>query len=131
MNIVMLQQTIQTKYHYQVHLHHTEIIIIALDTILDPHNHRDSHRFNRLRSHSHSHRYRSHSQSNSKRSHSRSYHGHPHRSTSYHRHSNTYSHRWDTPHRRSSLDRSSSAHSRDCSRSKAHTWHKNYPYGIF
>ena len=33
----MLQQTAQTKYHHQVHLHNTEIIILAWDTILDPH----------------------------------------------------------------------------------------------
>ena len=37
MNKVMLQQTIQTKCHHQVHLHDTEIIILAWDTILDPH----------------------------------------------------------------------------------------------
>ena len=80
------------------------------------HNHRDRHRFNRSRSHSSSHRYRCHSWSNSQRSHSRSYHRCPHRSTSHHRHSNTYPLQWDTPHRRSSLHRSSSAHSRDCSR---------------
>ena len=37
MNTVMLQQTVQTKYHHQVHLHNTEIIILARDTILDSH----------------------------------------------------------------------------------------------
>ena len=36
MNMVMLQQTVQTKYHHQVHLHDTEIIILAHNTILDP-----------------------------------------------------------------------------------------------
>ena len=35
--MVMLQQTIQTKYHHQVHLHDTEDIILAQDTVLDPH----------------------------------------------------------------------------------------------
>ena len=35
--MVMLQQTVQTKYHHQVHLHNTETIILAQDTILDPH----------------------------------------------------------------------------------------------
>ena len=33
----MLQQTIQTKYNHQVHLHNTENIILARETILDPH----------------------------------------------------------------------------------------------
>ena len=33
----MSQQTVQTKYHHQVHLPNTEIIILAHDTILDPH----------------------------------------------------------------------------------------------
>ena len=88
------------------------------------HNHRDRHRFNRSRSHSHSHRYRSHSQSNSLRSHSRSYHRCPYRSTSCHRHSNTYHHQWDTPCRRSSLHRSSSAHSRYHRRSRPHNSHR-------
>ena len=37
MNTAMSQQTAQTKYHHQVHLHETEIIILAQDTILDPH----------------------------------------------------------------------------------------------
>ena len=37
MNVVMLQQTAQTKYLHQVHLHDTENIILAQDTILDPH----------------------------------------------------------------------------------------------
>ena len=37
MNMAMLLQTAQTKYHHQVHLHDTEIIILAWDTILDPH----------------------------------------------------------------------------------------------
>ena len=32
----MLPQTVQTKYHHQVHLHDTDIIILAQDTILDP-----------------------------------------------------------------------------------------------
>ena len=33
----MLPQTAQTKYNHQVHLHDTEIIILAWDTVLDPH----------------------------------------------------------------------------------------------
>ena len=37
MNMVKSQQTVQTKYHHQVHLHNTENIILAQDTILDPH----------------------------------------------------------------------------------------------
>ena len=37
MNTVMLQQTVQTKYLHQVHLHDTENIILTQDTILDPH----------------------------------------------------------------------------------------------
>ena len=37
MNMPMLPQTAQTKYHHQVHLHDTEIIILAWDTVLDPH----------------------------------------------------------------------------------------------
>ena len=36
MNMVMLQQTVQTKYHHQIHLHETENIILAQDTVLDP-----------------------------------------------------------------------------------------------
>ena len=35
--MAMLLQISQTKYHHQVHLHGTEIIIQAQDTILDPH----------------------------------------------------------------------------------------------
>ena len=35
--MAMLPQTAQTKYHHQVHLHDTEIIILAQDTIIDPH----------------------------------------------------------------------------------------------
>ena len=88
------------------------------------HNQRDKHKFNRSRSHSCSHRYRSHSQSNSQRSCSRSSPRCPHRSTSPHRQSNAYHHGQDTPHRRYSLHRSSSMHTRDCSRSKPHTLHK-------
>ena len=88
------------------------------------HNHRDRHRFNRSRSDSCNHRYRSHSQSNSQRSCSRSYHRCPHRSTSCHRHSNTYHDQWDRPHRRFSLHRSSFTHFRDCSRSRPHNLHR-------
>ena len=36
MNMVMLQQTAQTKHHHQAHLHATESIILAQDTKLDP-----------------------------------------------------------------------------------------------
>ena len=36
-NTVMLPQTVQTEYHHQVLLHDTEIIILAGDTVLDPH----------------------------------------------------------------------------------------------
>ena len=35
--MVRLPQTVQAKYHHQVHLHDTEIIILAQDTVLDPH----------------------------------------------------------------------------------------------
>ena len=35
--MAMSPQTAQTKYHHQVHLHDTEIIILAQDTVLDPH----------------------------------------------------------------------------------------------
>ena len=35
--MVMLQHTVQTKYDHQVHLHDTENIILARDTVLDPH----------------------------------------------------------------------------------------------
>ena len=37
MNMAMLPQIAQTKYHHQVPLHNTEIIILAWDTILDLH----------------------------------------------------------------------------------------------
>ena len=37
MNTATSPQTAQTKYHHQVHLHNTEIIILAQDTVLDPH----------------------------------------------------------------------------------------------
>ena len=37
MNTAMSPQTAQTKFHHQEHLHNTEIIILAWDTILDPH----------------------------------------------------------------------------------------------
>ena len=63
--------------------------------------------------------------SNSQRSNSSSYHRCTHRSTLCHRHSSTYHHQRDTPHRRSSSHRSFSTHSRDCSRSRPHTSHKN------
>ena len=86
------------------------------------HHHRDRHRYNRSRFQSHSHIYQSHSHNNSHRSHSRSYHRHPHRSTSHHCHSSTYHYCCNTPHRRS--HRSSSTHSRDCSRSRTHTSYK-------
>ena len=36
MNTVMLQQTVQTKYQHQAHLHDWESIILAWDTGLDP-----------------------------------------------------------------------------------------------
>ena len=88
------------------------------------HHHRDRHRFSRSRSHSHTHRYRSHSQNTSHRSHSRSYHRYPNRSTSHHQYSNTYHYQCNTPHRRSSLHRSSSVHSRDHSRSRPCTSYK-------
>ena len=88
------------------------------------HHHRDRHMFSRSRSHSHTHRYRSHSQNNPQRSHSRSHHRYPYRSTSHHRYSSTYCYQQDTPHRRSSSQRSSSAHSRDCGRSRPCTSHK-------
>ena len=88
------------------------------------HCHRDRCRYNRSRSQSHSHRYQSHSCNNSHRSHSRSYHRCPHRSTSHHCHSSTYHYCCDTPHRRSSSCRSSSTHSRDCSRPRTCTPYK-------
>ena len=37
MNTAMSLQIAQAKYHHQIHLHDTEIIILAQDTILDPH----------------------------------------------------------------------------------------------
>ena len=36
MNMVMQQQTAQTRYHHQAHLHTMEDIILAQDTGLDP-----------------------------------------------------------------------------------------------
>ena len=87
------------------------------------HNHRDRHRFRRSRSCSCTCRYRSHSQNNSQRSHSRSYHRCPQRSTSHHRYPNIYCYQWDTPHI-SSLHRSSSTHSKDCSRYRPCNSHK-------
>ena len=118
----MLLQIAQTKYHHQVPLHYTEIIIPARDTVLNLHL--TIATGTDIGSHSQNHRYRSHSQSNSQRSHSRSYHRCSDRSTSGHRHSNTYCHQWDTPHRRSSLHRSSSTHSRDHSRSRPYNLHR-------
>ena len=35
--MAMSPQIAQIKFHHQVHLHDTEIIILAQDTILDPH----------------------------------------------------------------------------------------------
>ena len=37
MNMAMSQQTVETKYHHQVHLQGTEIPILAQDTITDLH----------------------------------------------------------------------------------------------
>ena len=85
---------------------------------------RDRHMYNRSRSQSHSCRYQSHSCNNLHRSHSRSYHRCPHRSTSHHCHTSSYYYCHNTPHRRSSSHRSSSTHSRDCSRSRTHASHK-------
>ena len=88
------------------------------------HCHQDRYRHSRSRSQSHPHRYQSHSHHNSLRGHSRSHHRCHHRSTSWHCHSSTYHYHCDTPHRRSSSCRSSSTHSRDCSRSRSHTAYK-------
>ena len=37
MNMAMLLQTAQTKYHHETLLYDTEIIILAQDTVLDLH----------------------------------------------------------------------------------------------
>ena len=85
------------------------------------HCHCHRHRHSRSTSQSHSHRYQSHNHNNSHRSHSRSHHRCHHRSTLWHCHSSTYHYCHDTPHWRSASHRSSSTHSRDCSRSRSHT----------
>ena len=84
------------------------------------HHHEDRHRCR-----SHPHRYHSKSHHNSYRGCSRSHHKENrwhHRSSSWHPHPTTYTHRshCNTPHHISSMHRSSSAHSRDCSR--LHSW---------
>ena len=88
------------------------------------HHHWDRHRHSRSRLQSHSLRYQSHNCNNSHRSHSRSHHRCHHRSPSQHHHSSTYCYHHDTPHWRSSSDRSSLTHSRDCSRSRSCTSYK-------
>ena len=85
-------------------------------------HHRDMYWHSRSRSQSQPHRYRSHSHQDSHRGHSRSHNrhsGHHHSSTSCH-HCSTHHFCLNTPHRSSSC-RSSSTHSRDCSRSRPHT----------
>ena len=96
------------KKHHSNTKHHTRST---------QHQHMDRHKFSRSRSQPYTCRYWSHSHNNSHRSHSRSYHRCPHRSTSHHWHSSTYCYWCDTPQRRTPSHRSSSTHSRDCSRS--------------
>ena len=86
------------------------------------HHHEGRYRHSRSRSQSHPSRYHSRGHHDSYRDHSRSWHRESkchHRSNSQHPHCNAYSHHshQDTPYRRSSLHRSSSAYSRGCSRS--------------
>ena len=102
------------------------------------HCHEDRHKGSRSRSQSHHQRHHSQSHHNSYRGHSRSHHRDSrwhHRSNSQCSHSNTYIHcsHCNTPHRRSSSHRSSSAyswdHSRSCSQSSCRpakrTLHQN------
>ena len=101
-----------------------------------PHNRLTSHqchegryRCSRSRSQSHPHRYHSRGHHDSHRDLSRSCHRdnrHHHRSTSQCPYSNAYSYCscHDTPHKRSSLYTSSSAYSRDCSRSRPQSAYK-------
>ena len=126
MNVAMLLQIALTKYHNQVLLHDTEIIILTWDTILDLHLAITIGTDTGLTDQGHIPIVTGtevHSWSNFQRSHTRSYHRCPHRCTSCHGHSNTYRHQQNTPHRRSSY-RSSSTHSRNGSRSRSHNWHR-------
>ena len=84
------------------------------------HHQKDRCRHSRSRLQSHPHRYWSHSHHNSHRSHSRSHHRDSrchHRGTLWCHHPSAYCFCCDTPHQRSSSQRSSSTHPKDCSRS--------------
>ena len=91
------------------------------------HHHQDQYRHNRSRSQSQPHRYRSHSCHNPYRGHSRSHHRESRchcRSTLQCCYPSAFCYHCDTSHQRSSSSRSSSTHSRDCSRSRLCTAYK-------
>ena len=105
-----------------VHQHKKEANTRHCSRSSSRHHHQSRHK--RSRSQSHHCRYYSHSHHDWHRSHSRSHHKCHHQNTSRGCHSSTYHHCHDTPHCRSSSHRSTSACSRDCSRSESHSTYR-------